>query len=414
VARVRLARVTANSAEAVALTVLLFLASAGTVEKYLGTAAVFLFPIALFPFALASAKAISLSPSLLSERQAVLLAGATLIATVVLFLFVYPIADEPTLERMGTDRDDAANLGARRLLDLEYPYHALTYAGNGISQLPGSLFLAAPFVVLGNSAYQNFFWFSASFVLGARLLGSAAAALAAAWVVFLGSPTLVRELVTGGDIAANALFVLIFALGVLLPPRTRLSVKLGASFLLGLAFSSRANFLLILPLIFGALVQKDGLSTAIKCITTASLTFVAVTAPFYLYDRSSFAPAEESDKLAQLDDVVPYARPTILVAAILLSIVLALRRSDLRGIVFLENCAVVQGALVATVGVVYWIGFGDLYPLAGGYGLMALFFGLSAVSMRIVGGERDSRGRARRLTRRRGPAAGRARQAVVE
>lgn len=51
-----------------------------------------------------------------------------------------------------------------RLVRGHYPYHAVTYLGNEITHLPGSLLLALPFVLVWTSALQNLFWLPALFL----------------------------------------------------------------------------------------------------------------------------------------------------------------------------------------------------------------------------------------------------------
>lgn len=53
---------------------------------------------------------------------------------------------------------------------------------------------------------------------------------------------------------------------------------------LGLALSSRANFLLVAPIVIGAVGRRSG------CSRVALFAYAAITTPFYLYDRATYTP----------------------------------------------------------------------------------------------------------------------------
>src|SRR5205823_135849 len=164
-----------------------------------------------------------------------------------------------------------------------YPYSTPTYLGNLISQLPGAVLLAVPFVAIGSSAYQNLFWLAALFLVLRRYLGDGRLALGAFWVA-LASPGTLRELVTGGDLIANNAYLAVFSLGVLaLDPTTptRRVLRLGSAVGLGLALSSRANVLALVPLLFAALARREGRRTAVGLLGLALAVCAAVTLPFY-------------------------------------------------------------------------------------------------------------------------------------
>ncbi len=158
-----------------ALIAVFFLASTGTLQQYLGIAGALAYLVVLAVLVPVAVRVVL--PWFLahtSERSALWLALATLVALVVVFAVVYPHANRHA-GLAGSDRDDAANIATRHLLHLQYPYSTPTYLGNLINQLPGALFLDAPFVLLGNSAYQNLFWLAA-FFLGLRYYFSRRAA----------------------------------------------------------------------------------------------------------------------------------------------------------------------------------------------------------------------------------------------
>lgn len=362
---------------AVALGLALALPSLGTVEKYLGTAVAVAYLAAMLAVApVAERFALPLFVRIVSERWAWWLALATYVGLVVAFAVVYPIADND-VPGAGSDRDDASNLATNRLLDGEYPYREKTYLGNPVSQLPGALLFAAPFVALGTSAWQNLLWIPVFFVALVWHLGSARLALFVSWTILAVSPGVLRELLTGGDLIANAIYVAVPMLVVLRAPRGRL-LGLAAAVFLGVALSSRANFVYALPLLAAALAQLHGWREALVRTGVVSAALVAITLPFYLYDPDGFTPLKTSGKLSQFDDVAPHLDVAIVAVAIVLTLALAFRRFDRRGFVLMSSAAIVQMLLLVAVVVLDSIRLErlDFSFLVPGFGLIALFFAL--------------------------------------
>jgi hypothetical protein len=362
---------------AVALGLALALPSLGTVEKYLGTAVAVVYLAAMLVVApVAERFALPLFLRLVGERGARWLAVATYVGLVVAFVVVYPIADSEMMGS-GSDRDDASNLATNRLLDGEYPYAEKTYLGNPVSQLPGALVLAAPFVVLGTSAWQNFLWIPVFFVALARHLGSARLALFASWIVLAVSPGVLRELLTGGDLIANGIYVAVPMLVLLRVPPGRW-LGLAVAVFLGVALSSRANYVYALPLLFAALAQLQGWREAILRTGIVSAALVAITLPFYAYDPDGFTPLKTSGKLSQFDEVAPHLDLAVVAVAVVLTLGLALRRFDRRGFALMSSAAIVQMFLLIAVVVLDSIRLErlDFSFLIPGYGLVALVFAL--------------------------------------
>ena len=362
---------------ALALGLALALPSLGTVEKYLGTAVAVAYLAAVLAVApVAERWALPLFLRLVDERWARWLALATYAGLVVAFVVVYPIADND-VPGSGSDRDDASNLATNRLLDGEFPYREQTYLGNPVSQLPGALVLAAPFVALGTSGWQTFLWLPIFFVALARHLGSARLALFASWTALAVSPGVVREILTGGDLIANGIYVAVPMLVVLRAPR---GVALAAAVVLGVTLSSRANFVYVLPLLFAALAQLYGLREALVRSGLVSAVLAAITLPFYLYDPDGFTPLTTSGKLSQFEELAPHLDVAVVLVAIALTVALALRPFDRRGFRLMSAAALVQLFLLVAVVVVDSIrvervDFSFLIP---GYGLVALAFALFA------------------------------------
>jgi hypothetical protein len=367
----------------------LVVSSAGTVDQYLGIAGVAAYAAAAAVAVPAAVRRVL--PRFLArvgERDALILAGLTLAALALAFALVYPGADAEGGLR-GSDRDDAADLAARHLLDLEYPYTTPTYLGNYVSQMPGAVLLALPFVAVGASAYQNLFWLAALFLALRRWISDARLALAALWLVVLGSPGVMRELLTGGDLIANNAYLAVFSLGVLaVSPTTpaRRGLRLAAAVGLGLALSSRVNVLVLVPLLFAGLARREGARRAARPVGVALAVFVAVTLPFYAYAPNRFSPLLTADKVQRLESVVPGATALLLVAGGLLTLFLAARLSAGALPVF-RGFAIVEAALFSAA-----VGLSSLAArrpdfgfLLLGYGLFALFPAGVALSCRLRG-----------------------------
>src|SRR5437762_574643 len=100
----------------------LVLSSAGTIDQYAGLGAVLAYAAAVAVLVpLAVRRGLPLLLRHLDERRALALAGALFVGVVAVVVVVYPHVNVHSGVR-GSDRDDAANLAAGHLLDLEYPY----------------------------------------------------------------------------------------------------------------------------------------------------------------------------------------------------------------------------------------------------------------------------------------------------
>lgn len=264
----------------------------------------------------------------MSSKGMIILLLAGLILLSLAFEIGYPIANSGRFGP-GSDRDEAINQAVTTLLAGDYPYYQKTYLGNPITPMPGSLVLAAPFHwFFGNSSYQNIFWIG---VLGIILIGgrssrsfSSVLLFGLCWVM---SPALVQELLTGGDMLANSLFVAIssyWAIETLSNPSRGKIEMVASSVLLGLCLSSRANFVTIVPIIFFTVARRKNYSTATMYGALSATILAALTGVFYFYDPAAFSPLHTANKLAKFNDLLPHAAVIIPVFTLAISILLGL------------------------------------------------------------------------------------------
>ncbi len=356
--------------------------SAAVAHKYAGVAGMTVY-VVLASLALLALhrRYFSRLVSTLTGGQAIALAAGLVLALTVLFLVGYPIANSG-LVGAGSDRDDALNIATTELLEGRFPYYQRTYHGNPISPLPGALVLAIPFVWLGNSAYQNLFWLVALMATVSRLLNDPRPAVILLVIIFALSPAVLNEFVTGGDLLANAIYVLLFlvwstsaAADARASPWTKGILAAG----LGLALASRGHFALLLPLACAAVVQRIGMRAAIPYAALVCVAFTLATVPLYLYDPAGFSPLHTAS----------FAPLPVLGASALLAVIYATRprNDDLH--VLLARCAVVLAFPVVASAVTTLSAPGSdtgltLWVLS--YNLSGLFFAAVAVMPRTANG----------------------------
>ena len=105
-------------------------------------------------------------------------------------------------------------------------------------------------MVLGTSALQNLFWLPPFFVV-IREESDGRTALSLAWLIFALSPVVMYEVVTGTGYVSNTIYVL---LGLWWLVRTE--HRAVAAIAWGVTLSSRANFILLLPLAFAVIRRQ--------------------------------------------------------------------------------------------------------------------------------------------------------------
>jgi hypothetical protein len=277
-------------------------------------------------------------PAPRSTRAVRWAAVATTALIVAVFVGVYPVVNTH-VPGTGSDDDDTYNIGARALAAGRSPYDELTYLGNALHPLPGSFILAAPFVLLGTSAWQNVFWLTLFCLTVKSIRACERDALRLAWLVLALSPTVIHQVVTGTGHAANTIYVV---LGLLWLIRTRHRAVAATAW--GIALASRANFLFLIPVAFGWIANRHGWQAAARATAIICLTVAVLTLPFYFRDPARFGPLEGANRVVRFDAVIPYAGEIIVGMMAVVAIVVA-RRQPNEAMLF-GNCAIVQAVPV--------------------------------------------------------------------
>ena len=319
-------------------------------------------------------------------RRYWLLVGILLLGLALIFVVVYPMETAGRFST-GSDRDEALNIAGRRLLAGQYPYYERTPLGGAITPLPGAILLALPFVLLGNSAYQNLFWLLLFLYATTRYLKDRVSALILFYVALALSPAIQYEYISGGDVLSNAIYVTVLVLLVIRAYAAGAGAKrwqVVGCLLLGIGLASRPNFYLLLPLLFVLLWQQSGLKAALAGCGLAILASLAVILPFYLYDPSGFSPLTAGNKLAIFDRSLPYASVVVVALSVAASFVAAVflaraSRANLEPL-FYYGLAIVQMVPIACAVILATalngrVDFGFLHDR---YGLMFLVPGLWA------------------------------------
>jgi hypothetical protein len=365
--------------DSLALWLALAVPSLSIVQKYTGWTGMFVY-LAMAGVAVALRSRIPVPASRAARAAA---AAATFAILLAIFLAVYPRVNVHT-PGMGSDDDDAHDLGAIALLHGTSPYAERTYLGNRLHQLPGAFVLAAPFVLLGTSALQNLFWLSMFFLLVARATRDDAAALRLAWLVLVGSPTVLHQVVTGTTYLSNTIYVL---LGLWWIGRREgrggrtHSWRDLAAVAWGIALASRANFLFLVPLAFGSLWRREGLAAAVRTAAIVLASFALLTVPFYVARPMDFGPLEAANRLTRFDAQSPHASMAIIAAMAVLACWLALRPISSLGVLFLSSAAVQAVPVVAGVAIGWWqLGRPDLAYAS--YGTFFAWFTFASVGLR--------------------------------
>jgi hypothetical protein len=264
------------------------------------------------------------------EKRFIIIAILAAVGLVAIFAIVYPMETSGRFG-LGSDRDEALDIAVRSIAAGQYPYHERTPLGGAIMQLPGAILLSAPFVALGSSAYQNIFWLFVFAFVTVTLFKNRAAALLLLVTPLLLSPALQYEFISGGDLLANGIYVVVFLFLVVRTFSKSDSLpwlRILTCIALGIALASRFYFLILIPLLFVVLLRTSNMRSALIGTGVTVLTSCAVILPYYLFAPKAFTPVAAST-LASLDTVIPYAGVVVIVITSLLSIVGAVMLSGI-------------------------------------------------------------------------------------
>jgi len=200
------------------------------------------------------------------------------------------------------------------------------------------------------------------------------------WVILLLAPALLHTLAIGSDYLANGIFVLLFAWWLTRwaqqPGRGRVVTLLLAA-LLGVGLASRAQFILLLPLVYSALGRRIGWRSAAGIMAVTVTTLAATTLPFLLYDPAGFSPLHTYGEISRFDVVIPRAGVLITLATALAGLALA-GQDNGQTCVFLRNCTLVLALPVVCGVILMSIGQGRLDFSFAGFGVLFMFFGAAA------------------------------------
>jgi hypothetical protein len=302
------------------------------------------------------------------------------------FAVGYPIVNQGGPEK-SSDREDGLNIAVTRMIHGENPYYpAFNPHAGPLSVLPGSITLATPFVVIGNSAYQNIFWLGVFLIAAARFFKDRALALALISLPLALSPALQYEFISGGDLISNGIFVTIFSLAALsiwLNPDAPHWLRWLTCLLLALGLASRANFILLTP-IFGAIIWRaNGPRQALVAMALVGVAVLAFTVPFYLRDPAAFTPLLSRYKLSSINHALPWASHAMLGMTILVSLLLSVRiimKSQMLPLIdaFFRACAIATlTPILSTILLSSWVNRQlDFGFLSDRFGIMFVFFAL--------------------------------------
>lgn len=197
-----------------------------------------------------------------------------------------------------SDYNDAFMCTWKAMFEGKYPYYETSFLGLPISPMPGALIIALPFYVLGNTIYQNLFWLLMLWgMLGIYARDYRLSSLLML-TVFAFSPVVIYSYIQGVDYLTNSVYVLLPIVGLFYSLKIgRKGYALIAAGFLGLALSSRANYLLLAPLLFFGMMKQAGFKNAITLSFICMGVFSLCTLPFFLYDPAHFTPLHTANKL---------------------------------------------------------------------------------------------------------------------
>lgn len=206
----------------------------------------------------------------------------------VAFSALFPVARSGLLGA-GSDRADALDAAIRAVLAGHAPYAALTYLGNPPTPLPGALILASPFHLIGASALQNLLWAPLFALFSPAMVGTRRVATAFVVSLLLLSPGAMQDFVTGGDYLVNALYVaLALHWAMRANEGSRALSRLASGAFFALSLSSRAIYVIEVPILLAFTVQSGGARRGVERALWLALCLILINGPFLLGDPARF------------------------------------------------------------------------------------------------------------------------------
>jgi hypothetical protein len=210
------------------------------------------------------------------------------VALCVVFAVAYPVAVSGLFGR-GSDRADALDVTGVAMLAGRLIYQPLTYLGNPPTPMPGAVFLALPFHLIGGAALQNIFWFPLFCALAPRIVGDRRGGAAYLALFVLGCPGVLLDFATGGDFATNAIYVIIATwLMTRLRPDETWPVRFLACLFFACALSSRPIYIVEAPIVAGVLLRRDGRRTMVETMACVAVLLAVIDGPVWVADPAHF------------------------------------------------------------------------------------------------------------------------------
>jgi len=203
-------------------------------------------------------------------------------------------------------------------------------------------------------------------------------------LILVGSPVVMQDFVTGGDLGTNSMVVMVAVVVLGWATGKGPAWKLAAGLFAGVAFATRLPFMLLLPLVFVRLTRKAGWHAGATACLVVAATAACITLPFYFYDPAGFAPLTVQNKFSQFFSLVlpraGFVFPAVSLAAGLLLAVLARTATTAWWLIACGVSLLFPAVLLTLLPVV--AGSTDLSFST--YGLPAVFFGVAGCCAELL------------------------------
>jgi hypothetical protein len=291
------------------------------------------------------------------------------------FAWVYPVVDSGRLG-FESDREEAIDVAVRALARGEFPYACRAVSGihdgcpesgNPIGPWPGAFLLAAPVVgILGGAGWLSLLSLPLVAVVLARVTRDPPGAVVAVAVLAVAAPVIPAEIITGGDLLANALLVLCPLLLLLEDPRRRGAA--GLAIWLGVALSWRALLWMVVPAVLASLLACRRYGDLFRTTMTALAAFLVVTLPLVLWRPDKFTPWGVQQRLSLFTDLLPHANLLFPLLGGIAGAVLGWRARSPHAV--LNACG--WAVLIPVLGAIMLYSIREGYPTCSFYGWYAL------------------------------------------